>query len=141
MFPHRSSYYLKSVLRPGPEAEVAKNTFKKLSELNGAPGNEIQHTMLFEYFPHRKLLSFPADATAHVRSGCIMVGCALKWDSNTPGLDQSARRAVREVIDTVTAADTEVSDTRNAGYGNFSKSRYPTPSHLHSRRPIDKLVT
>jgi hypothetical protein len=132
MFPHRSGYYLKSVLHPGPQADVMKDVFKKVSELNGAPGNEIKYTMLFEYFPHRKLLSVPADATAHVRSASILVGCALKWDSNTPGIEQIAKRTVGEVIDIITA-DTQLSDANNAGYGNFSKC-LKIPSHIYVAR-------
>ena len=100
-----------------------KNLFERVCELNAAPGNEIQHFSLFEYIPHRKVLTVPVDATAHVRSSAAMIACVLKWSSNTPANGQAARLATRELINVVTAADPQLSDAGKTGYGNFSKYR------------------
>jgi hypothetical protein len=100
-----------------------KELFEKVRELNAAPGNEIQHFSIFDFFSHRKVLSVPVDATAHLRSSAGVVGCALKWCNNTPANGQAARLAAQEVINIVTAADTQLSDAGKAGYGNFCKYR------------------
>ncbi|KAI0249113.1 hypothetical protein BJV78DRAFT_1378298 [Lactifluus subvellereus] len=122
IFAHGSGYYLKSVYQPGPQVELAKSAFKRLSELNAAPGNEIQHFLMFEYIPLRKVLSVPQNATAHLRTGCNLVACALKWTNNTPGIGQAARLAAHELTNIFTAADSQVSDARKLGYGNLRES-------------------
>jgi hypothetical protein len=134
MFAHGSCFYLKSVIESSHRAEVVKSVFKRLSEFNAAPGNEIQHFCMFDYLSHRRVLSVPANATAHIRSPGSLVGCALKWpgSSNTPGIEQAAKLAAQEITNIITAADPQVSDSSKAGYGNFSKYRYPIPL-IHSR--------
>jgi hypothetical protein len=100
-----------------------KQLFERVRELNAAPGNEIEHVSLFDFFSHRKVLSVPVDATAHLRSSAGMIGCALKWRNNTPANEQAARLAARGLTNIITASDTQLSDAGKAGYGNFSKSR------------------
>ena len=128
MFAHGSGYYLKSVFHPGPRAELVKSASKRLSELNAAPGNEIQHFLVLEYHPYRKVLSVPLNATSHFRTGRTMVGCVLKWTNNTPAIEQSAKLAARELTNLFTEAGPQISDASKAGYGNFSKYRYPIPN-------------
>ncbi|KAI0249109.1 FAD binding domain-containing protein [Lactifluus subvellereus] len=120
MFAHGSGYYLKSIFQPGPRAELVKSAFKRLSELNAAPGNEIQHFVLFDYIPHHKVLSVPENATSHLRSRCNLMGCAMKWTNNTPGIEQAAKLAARELTNIFIAADSQISDASKTGYGNFS---------------------
>ncbi|KAI9451654.1 hypothetical protein F5148DRAFT_1238677 [Russula earlei] len=121
MFAHGSNYYLKSVYQSGgPQPEVAKSVFKKLSELNAAPGNEIQHFYIFEYIPHRAVMSVPEDATAYPRSYRGMTGSALKWPLSSPGNDEAAKRAARELTNIVAEVEAKISGEDNSGYGNFS---------------------
>ncbi|KAH9969342.1 hypothetical protein BJV74DRAFT_983511 [Russula compacta] len=120
MFEHGSNYYFKSVFQSGPRTEVSKSLFEKVSELNAAPGNEIQHFYLFDYVPHGAALSIPEDATAFLRSHRGMTGCALKWAKNTPSTEKAAKNASRELTNIVLEAEAQVSDEGNSGYGNFS---------------------
>ena len=120
MFAHGSNYHLKSVFQSGPQADITKSVFKRLSELNAAPGNEIQHNYIFEYTSHRVALTVPGGATAFLRTARGMTGSALKWNGNSPGVDEAARRAARELTNIVAEAEARVSGEDNSGYGNFS---------------------
>lgn len=113
---------MKSVNQSGPQPEVPRRVFDKLSELNGAPGNEVQHFYIFDYFPLRTVLSVPEDATAYPRSNRTMTGAVLKWakDLNSPSVKEAAKHAVHELVDIVAEAETQVSGESNLGYGNFS---------------------
>jgi hypothetical protein len=119
MYAHGSSYYLKSAFQSGPRADIAKNVFKRLRELNAAPGNEIEHACLFEYVPHRVTLTVPEGATAYFRTDRCTTGIALKWTRNTPSTEEAARRAARELTNIVAEAEAQVSGESNSGYGNF----------------------
>jgi FAD/FMN-containing dehydrogenase len=121
MFEHGSNYHLKSVNQSGPRQEITKSVFKRLSELNAAPGNDIQHNYIFEYMPHRVVLTVPEGATAFLRSPRGMTGSALKWTRNTPSTEDAAKRAARELTNIVAEAEAEVSgEKNNSGYGNFN---------------------
>jgi hypothetical protein len=122
MFGHGSNYYMKSVNQSGPQPEVSRRVFDKVSELNGAPGNEVQHFHIFDYLPLRTVLSVPEDATAYPRSNHIMTGAVLKWakDLNSPNVKEAAKRAVHGLTDIIAEAETQVSGESNLGYGNFS---------------------
>jgi hypothetical protein len=121
MFVHGSNYYLKSVFQSEPRTDVVKSVFERMRELSAAPGNEIQHYYMFEYTPSRVLLTIPEDATAFLRTRCLMTGCAFKWSRESPSLEDAARRAARELTSIVTEADTQMSGENNSGYGNFSQ--------------------
>lgn len=125
MFEHGNNYYFKSVFQSGPRTEVSKSLFNKVSELNAAPGNDIQHFYLFDYVPHRAALSIPEDATAFLRSHRGMTGCALKWAKNTPSTEKAAKNASRELTNIVLEAEAQESDEGNSGYGNFSQYLVP----------------
>ncbi|KAI0298263.1 hypothetical protein BC826DRAFT_1090741 [Russula brevipes] len=120
MFTHGYNYYMKSVFQSGPRPEVTKNVFKKLSELNAAPGNELEHFYIFDYVPHRKLLTVPEGATAFLRTPRGMTGSAMKWARNTPSTEEAARRAAHELTKIVGEVEAQVSGADNSGYGNFS---------------------
>ncbi|KAH9955082.1 FAD-binding domain-containing protein [Russula dissimulans] len=122
MFAHGSNYYMKSVLQSGgPQADITKNVFKKLSELNAAPGNEIEHFYLFEYVSHRVTLTVPESATAFARTHRGMTGAAIKWAKGTPSNDEAAaKRAARELTNIVAEAEAQVSREAITGYGNFN---------------------
>jgi hypothetical protein len=124
MFVPGSSYYLKSVFQSGPRPEITKSVFKKLSELNAVPGNEIQHGYVFEYMPRRVALTVPDDSTAFLYTSRSrgLTGAALKWNRNIPGVDDAAKRAARELTNIVAEAEAQVSgESDNSGYGNFSQ--------------------
>jgi len=122
VFPHGKNYYLKSVYQSGgPQAEVAKSVFKKLSDFNAAPGNEIEHHYFFEYISHRVTLSVPEDATAFARPHAGVTGSILKWDKSTPNDDEAVKRAVRELTDIIAEAEAQVSGEAIKGYGNFGQ--------------------
>jgi hypothetical protein len=121
MFVHGSNYYLKSVFQSGPRPDIIKRVFKRVCELNAVPGNEIQHNYLFEYVPHRTVLTVPADATAFLRGHRGTTACALKWPRNTPRNTGAARCAAQELTDIVAHAEAQVSGENNSGYGNLSQ--------------------
>jgi hypothetical protein len=122
VFSHGMNYYLKSVYQTNPSFNVANDVLEKVTELNAAPGNEIDHVYMFEYIPPHTVISRPEDATAHLRSPRTMAGCALKWPNNSPGVEQAARRAAHELTGIVAKAEAEVSGTEtNIGYGNYSE--------------------
>src|SRR5216684_3149898 len=123
MFGHGSNYYLKSVYQSGPRADIIKSVFKKVSELNAAPGNEIQHNYLFEYVSRRVLLTIPVDATALLRTHRSMTACALKWAQKSPSNEDAAKRAARELTNIVVGPEAQVSGENNSGYGNISQCR------------------
>src|SRR5260221_1570860 len=124
MFGLGSNYYRKSVSQSGPRPEVSRRVFDNLSELNGAPGNEVQHFYIFDYLPLRTVLSVPEDATAYLRSHRTMTGAALKWAKNSPSVEEAAKRAVHELASIVAEAETQVLGESNMGYGNFIQSFY-----------------
>jgi hypothetical protein len=126
MFTHGNNYYLKSVFQSGPRPEVTKSVSKKLSELNAAPGNELEHFYVFDYFPHRKLLTVPEGATAFLRTPRGMTGSAMKWARNTPSAEEAARRAAHELTKIVGEVEAQVSGADNSGYGNFSQYTHPS---------------
>ena len=105
-----------------------KSAYKRLSELNAAPGNEIEHFLMLDYIPHHKVVSVPENATSHFRTRCNLVGFAMKWANNTPGIEEAAKLAARELTNIFTGADSQISDANKTGYGNFSKYRYPIPN-------------
>ena len=113
--------YLKSAFQANPTFSVVNNLFEKLTELNVAPGNEINHGYTFEIFPKHAILSQSEDATAHVHSRSYTTGCVITWFNSTPSLVQSAKRAAHELTDIV--AKGEGTET-NIGYGNFSERRF-----------------
>ena len=132
---------MKSVFQSGPLADVTESVFKRLSELNGAPGNEIQHYYLFEYIPHRVALGVPEGATAFLRTPRGMTGSALKWTRNTPSLEEAAKRAARELTNIVAEAEARVSGEDkldNSGYGNFSQ--YLLPRFLYFESAVEELA-
>ncbi|SRR5229473_1548912 len=123
MFGHGSNYYLKSVYQSGPRADIIKSVFKKVCELNAAPGNEIQHFYSFEYISYRVLFTVPEDATALLRTHRCMTACALKWAQKSPSNEDAAKRAARELTNTIAEPEAQVSSENNSGYGNISQCR------------------
>ena len=116
------NYYQKSVYQTHPSFSVANDVLEKLTELNAAPGNEIDHFYMYEYIPQHTVMTRPLDATAHLRSPRTMAGCGLKWSNNSPGVEQAARRAAHELTGIVAKAEAEVSGAEtNLGYGNYSE--------------------
>jgi hypothetical protein len=97
-----------------------------VSELNAAPGNQIQHFCIYEYVPHRAVLTVPEGATAFVRPHGGMMGAALKWAKNSPSAEEAARCAAHELMNIVAEVEAQESGGQdNMGYGNFC--RYPSP--------------
>ncbi len=121
MFGHGSNYYLKSVFQSGSRPDIVKSVFKRVCELNVAPGNEIEHNYLFEYTSHRALLKVPVDATAFLRNDRGTTACVLKWAQKSPSIEDAARRAARELTNIITEAEAQVSGENNSGYGNLSQ--------------------
>ena len=123
MFAHGSNYYLKSVFQSGgPRPDVVKSVFKRVCELNAAPGNNIQHNYLFEYIPHRVVLTVPEDGTAFLRSNRSTTGGVIRWDQKSPSNEDAARRAARELSSIVAEAEAQVSgEINNSGYGNLGQ--------------------
>jgi FAD/FMN-containing dehydrogenase len=138
VFAHGSNYHLKSVFQSGPQADITKSVFKRLSELNAAPGNEIQHNFIFEYIPHRVALTAPKGPTAFLRTPRGMTGSALKWTRDAPGVEEAARRAARELTNIVAEAEARVSGEDNSGYGNFSQ--YLLSRFLYFEIVMEELV-
>lgn len=97
------------------------SVFKRVCELNAAPGNDIQHIYLFEYIPHRAVLTVPEDAAAFLRSQLGTTACILKWARKSPSNEDVARRAARELTNIVAEAEAQVSGENNSGYGNLSQ--------------------
>ena len=122
--------YLKSAFQAKPTFSVVSNLFEKLTELNAAPGNEINHGYTFEIFTKHAILSRSEDATAHLRSHRYSTGCVITWFNNTPSLEQAAKRAAHELTDIVTKG--EGTET-NIGYGNFSERRFHFVILSHTR--------
>ena len=114
---------MKSVFQSGPRPEIVKSVFKRMCELNAAPGNDIQHNYLIKYLPHRAVLTVPQDATAFLRSDHLVTGCTFKWTRKSPSVEDAARRAARELTNIVAEAEAHMSGENNSGYGNFSQYR------------------
>ena len=112
---------MKSVFQSGPRPDVVKNLFRRVCELNAAPGNDIQHSYLIEYVPHRALLTVPEDATAFLRSDRCTTVCILKWAQKSPSNEDAARRAARELTNIVAEAEAQESGENNSGYGNLGQ--------------------
>src|SRR5882757_316673 len=121
MFAHGINYYLKSVYQSGPRADITKRVSKRMSELNPAPGNEIEHAYLFEYVSHRVARTVPEGAMAFFRTPRGMTGTFLKWTRNTPSNEQAAKRAARELTNIIAEAELHLAAENNNGYGNFSQ--------------------
>jgi hypothetical protein len=115
---------MKSVFQSGPRPDIIKSVFKRVCELNAAPGTDIQHDYLFDYVPHRAALAVPEGATAFLRSHLSTTACILKWVRRSPGNEDAARRAARELTNIVAEAETQVSAENNGGYGNLCQYRF-----------------
>jgi hypothetical protein len=76
---------------------------------------------LFEYVPHRAVLTVPEDATAFLRSHRGTTACAVKWARKSSSNEDAARRAARELTNIVAEAEAQVSGENNSGYGNLSQ--------------------
>jgi hypothetical protein len=76
---------------------------------------------LFEYIPHRAVLTVPEDGTAFLRSHRGATVCVLRWAQNSPGNEDAARRAARELVGIVAEAEAQVSGEDNSGYGNLGQ--------------------
>ena len=120
-FEHGNNYYLKSVYQSGPRPDVVKSVFKRMCELNAAPGNDIRHNYLFKYLPDRVVLTVPEDATAFLRTPHLVTGCTFKWPRKSLNTEDDARRAARELTSIVAEAEDQMSGENNSGYGNFSQ--------------------
>ena len=92
-----------------------------MCELNAAPGNDIEHSYLFEYIPHRAVLAVPEDATAFLRSRRGTTASVLKWVHKSPSNEDAARRVARELTNIVAEAELKVSGENNSGYGNLGQ--------------------
>jgi len=112
---------MKSVFQSGPRPDIVKSIFKRMCELNAAPGNDIQHNYLIKYLPYRAVLTVPQDATAFLRTHHLVTGCTFKWSRKSPTIEDAARRAARELTSIVTEAEVQMSGENNSGYGNFSE--------------------
>ena len=121
MFAHGSYHYMKSVYQSGPRTDVIKSVFKKVCELNAAPGNDIEYIYMFDYISPHAMLTVPEDATAFLRTHRVMTGCAIKWSRKSPIIEDAARRAARELTSIVAEAEAQLSGENNSGYGNFSQ--------------------
>ena len=121
--------YIKSAFQSKPTFSVVNHLLEKLTELNAAPGNEIEHGYGFELFPKNAILSRSEDATAHVRDHRYTTGCIITWMNNTPSVEQAAKQAAHELTDIVAKA--EGTET-NSGYGNFSEHLYLFEFRSHS---------
>jgi hypothetical protein len=119
MFVHGSNYYMKGVFQSSPRTDIIKSVFKRVCELNAAPGNDIQHKYLFEYVNHRTALTVPQDATAFLRSYLGTTACVLKWARKSPSNEDAARRAARELTNIIAEAEAQVLGENNSGYGNL----------------------
>jgi hypothetical protein len=134
--------YLKSVLGSYPTYSVVSSILEKTLELNAAPGNEIDHGYLWELLPSHTVLTRSEDSTSHVRSNRHTTGCVIKWINNSPGVQQAAKRAARELTDIVAKAEAQASGIdleSNAGYGNYSECPwfFLAFGRLKSFSPID----
>ncbi len=119
---------MKSRFQSYPRFDVVNSLLEKITQLNAAPGNEIEHTFMFEYISHQTVLSRPKDATAHLRSHRSTTVCALKWANNSPSVKRAAKQAALELTDIVAEAEALVSGTEtNTGYGNTSEHASVTP--------------
>ena len=122
---------MKSRFQSYPRFDVVNSLLEKITQLNAAPGNEIEHTFMFEYISHQTVLSRPKDATAHLRSHRSTTVCALKWANNSPSVERAAKQAALELTDIVAKAEAQVSGTEsNTGYGNSSERASVTPGHV-----------
>ena len=121
MFVHGSNYYLKSVFHTGPRPDIIKSVFKRVCELNAAPGNDIKHHYLFEFVPDRTALSVPQDATAFLRNNRGTTACLLKWAQKSPSNEDAARRSARELTNIIAESESQVSGEGNSGYGNLGQ--------------------
>ncbi|KAF8267445.1 hypothetical protein EI94DRAFT_1581127 [Lactarius quietus] len=121
-FAHGMNFYIKSALESNPTFPVVKSLLEKITELNAAPGNEIEHRYMFELFPPQTILCRSEDATSHVRSHRYTTGCILKWMDNKPGIQEAARRAARELTDIVAKAEAQATGTHETSreYGNYT---------------------
>jgi hypothetical protein len=119
---------MKSVFQSGPRADVTKSVFKRVSELNAAPGNEIEHSYLFKYLSPRVTLTVPEGATAFLRTHHCTTGLIWKWTRNIPSIEEAARRDARELTNIIAEAEVHLSAENNSGYGNFSQ--YPPSRSL-----------
>jgi hypothetical protein len=123
---------MKSTFMSRPRPDAVKRVSERLSELNGAPGNQIQHAFAIDYFPYGKVLSVPQNATAHFRFQRQVAGCVLKWVDNSPEAEKAAKSAARELTDIIINAETRVSGANafTVGYGNLSNSAVPPMSGM-----------
>ena len=120
-FAHGMNFYIKSAFLSKPTFSVVNSLLEKLTELNAAPGNEVDHGYTLELASKHTILSRSEDATAHVRDHRYTTGCFIIWNNNMPSVEQAAKRAAHELTGIVAKAE---GTENNIGYENFSEHLY-----------------
>ncbi|ETW78594.1 hypothetical protein HETIRDRAFT_435322 [Heterobasidion irregulare TC 32-1] len=121
----RSNYYMKYAFVSGPQPDVAEDILSHLDTLTEK--NKLRMMFIYEFFPIKKALSVPTEATAYVRRPRLATMVFVSWDND--GLDKLAdvRLAATELLNLALSAEHMIPPVENTGYGNYRAQQSGRP--------------
>ena len=113
-----SNYYMKSIFVSGPQPDVAEDILSHLDTLTEK--HKLRMLFIYEFFPIKKVLSVPTEATAYVRRPRLSTMVLVRWDNDGSDKLADVRLAATELTNLALSAENKVPPAENTGYGNYS---------------------
>jgi len=114
---HGSNYYMKGVYSSGPQIPVTENLVSRLPELSASTG--LRLVVVYEFFPTKKYLSVPNNATAYIRESRLNVLLLAVWDPKDTDKLGVVRSATSELARIIVDGEKTRPKAPDAGYGNY----------------------
>ncbi|KAK2464334.1 hypothetical protein APHAL10511_003791 [Amanita phalloides] len=108
--------YMKAVTQEGHDLAVNKIVSAKTAELRS---KDLKCTVLFEYFPFKKIMAVPNGTMAFRRNGKINVLTFLMWDHAVCDRTHEARLVAHEVCGSILGDKSLLNDPSSFAYNNY----------------------
>ena len=114
---HGGNYYMKSVFVSGPQPDITEDILSHLDALTEK--HKLRMLFNYEFFPIKKVLSVPIEATAYVRRPRLSTMVFVSWDNDSSDKLADVRLAATELLNLALSAENKISPAENTGYGNY----------------------
>ena len=115
---------MKSVFVSGPQPDITEDILSHLDALTEK--HKLRMLFIYEFFPIKKVLSVPTEATAYVRRPRLSTMVLVRWDNDGSDKLADVRLAATELTNLALSAENKVPPAENTGYGNYS-TRFSLP--------------
>ena len=109
---------MKSVFVSGPQPDATEDILSHLDTLTEK--HKLRMLFIYEFFPVKKVLSVPTEATAYVRRPRLSTMVLVRWDNDGSDKLADVRLAATELTNLALSAENKVPPAENTGYGNYS---------------------